>query len=167
MLRVARVALSNRELLAVLFYVTGGVVRGATRIQKTVFLLQQELGVGSFAFVPSKYGPWSKELADALHELESSGVLNIRGEETDTGAVTVYRADKSFLDEGRAKFRGLQKRDPILAMKLYRHTRIYASLPLTYLLAYVYRRYPEYTTASEIAERVSEWQRMYGLTSRG
>jgi len=167
MLRVARVALSNRELLAILFYVAGGVVRGATRIQKTVFLLQQELGVGSFTFVPSKYGPWSKELADALHELESSGVLNIRGEETAMGAVTVYRADKSFLDEGREKFRELQKRDPILAIKLSRYARIYASLPLTYLLAYVYRRYPEYTTTSEIAELVNEWQRMYGLTSRG
>lgn len=159
--------LSNRELLAVLFYVVGGVVRGATRIQKTVFLLQQELGVGSFAFVPSKYGPWSKELADALHELESLGMLYIDREETAEGSVTVYRADKRFLDEGRAKFRELLKLNTALAIKLYRYTRIYTSLPLTYLLAYIYRKYPEYTIRSIVAEHVEKWRRMYSLISKG
>jgi len=161
------VALSNRELLAILFHVVGGVVRGATRIQKTVFLLQQELGIGSFAFLPSKYGPWSKDLADALHELESLGMLHISREETAEGTVTVYRADKRLLDEGHTKFRQLLKLDPALAIKLYRYARICASLPLTYLLAYVYKKYPEYTVRSIIAERVEEWQRMHHLISRG
>jgi len=161
------VALSNHELLAILFHVVGGVVRGATRIQKIVFLLQQELGIGSFTFAPSKYGPWSRDLADVLHELESLGMLHIVREETVERTVTVYRADKRFLDEGHTKFRQLLKLDPALAIKLYRYAQIYTSLPLTYLLAYVYKKYPEYTVRSVIAEHVEEWQRMYRLISRG
>jgi len=164
---VLKVPLTNRELLAVLFYVVGGVVRGATRIQKTVFLLQQELDIGSFTFVPSKYGPWSKDLADALHELESLGMLHIVREETAEGSVTVYRADKRFLDEGRAKFRELLKLNTVLAIKLYRYARIYTLLPLTYLLAYIYRKYPEYTIRSMVAEHVEKWRRMYSLSSEG
>jgi len=165
---MVKVSLSNRELLAVLFYVVEGVVRGATRIQKTVFLIQQELGIGSFTFAPAKYGPWSSDLADALHELESLGLLHIDREETAEGAVvTVCRADKRLLDEGHTKFRQLLKLDTALAIKLYRYARVYTLLPLTHLLVYVYKKYPEYTVRSVIAERIGEWQRMYHLISRG
>jgi len=104
-----------------LFYVVGGVVRGATRIQKTVFLIQLELGIGSFTFAPSKYGSWSRDLADALHGLGSLGLLHIVREETAEGVVVkVCRADKRLLDEGHTKFRQLLKLDPALAIKLYR-----------------------------------------------
>lgn len=62
-------------------------------------------------------------------------MLHIAGEETVEGAVTVYRADKRLIDEGYARFRQLLKQDPALAIELYRYVRVYASLPLTYLLA--------------------------------
>jgi len=149
-----KMTLFGRDLLSVLFYVASGVVRGTIRLQKTVFLLQQELGVGSFAFSPSKYGPWSKDLADALRELESLGLLHVSKEETAEGTVTVYRADKRLLDEGHAKFRELLMLDPALAVKLYRYARICTSLPLTYLLAYVYKNYPEYVLRRAIQKVV-------------
>jgi len=140
--RAPRCALSGRDLLAVLFYAAGGAVWGATRIQLAVFLLQEELGVGGFAFAPSRSGPRSKGLADALRDLESSGALSARWEETGAGRVAVYRASRGFLDEGRARLGELRKRDPLLAARLCRLARIFASLRLDILLALARRRCP-------------------------
>jgi len=60
---------TGSELLRLLFYVTGGTVEGTTRLQKIVFLVQKELGLGGFRFIASKYGPWSKELENLVQEL--------------------------------------------------------------------------------------------------
>ena len=49
--------LSKLETLAVILYLTGGTIRGLTRLHKVAFLIQQEIGIGRFNFKPSKYGP--------------------------------------------------------------------------------------------------------------
>ena len=42
-------------------------------MQKMVFLVQKELGIGGFKFTASKYGPWSKELEELVLELAKRG----------------------------------------------------------------------------------------------
>ncbi len=154
------------ELLALLFYVAGGVIEGATRLQKIVFLVQKELGLGGFRFTASKYGPWSKELEDLVQELIRRGKLTVEEhepKESQERPAKVYKASKSLIEQGKEAFRGLLRSNPTLALMLYTRVRAYATLPITYLLAYLYRKYPEYTTQSIIRERVREWQKHYGL----
>lgn len=159
---------AGSELLALLFYVTGGTIEGATRLQKIVFLVQKELGLGSFGFIASKYGPWSKELEDLVQELIRRGELRVEEyepEEFQEHSVKVYKASKSLVEQGKDVFRGLLQRNPALALMLYTRVRAYATLPITYILAYLYKEYPEYTMQSIIRERVKEWQKHYGLYS--
>ena len=154
------------EVLALIFYVAGGVVEGATRLQKTVFLVQRELGLGGFRFKASRYGPWSEELEEAIQELVERGFLSVeerRPRGLQERPAKVYKAGSHLMEQGREAFKELLRRDPALALRLYMKIRAYSALPITYLLAYVYKKYPEYTTGSIIKERVREWQRYYGL----
>jgi len=163
--------MTGAELLALLFYITGGTISGVTRLQKIVFLVQQELGLGNFNFTASKYGPWSKELGDLVRQLTESGALEVDerkpGETLFQRPIKVYRAGTSLMERGKGIFKHLLSSNSPLALKLYARIRAYASLPITYLLAYVYRKYPEYTTQSIIRERVKEWQELYGLRTTG
>ena len=157
------------EFLALLFYVIGGSIEGATRLQKIVFLVQKELGLGGFRFIASKYGPWSKELEDLLQELIRQGRITIKEHESrefQERPVKVYKASESLVEQGKEAFRSLIQSNPTLALMFYTKVRAYATLPITYLLAYLYKKYPEYTTQSIIKERVKEWQKHYGLHSR-
>lgn len=43
-------------------YCAGGVIRGMTRLQKILFLVQQEIGLSNFDFKPYKFGPFSPEV---------------------------------------------------------------------------------------------------------
>lgn len=162
--------LTRNELLFVVFYIARGVVEGATRLQKVVFLLQEELGLGGFIYEASRYGPWSKELEDLLQELVRRGEIVV--EERSSGQIQerltkIYRASDHIVKRGRDIFNKLYQSNPILALRLYIKARNYLSLPITYLLAYVYKKYPEYTIQNIIKERVKEWQKFYSLGFRG
>ena len=75
----------------------------------------------------------------------------------------VYKANEPFIEKGREIFRSLLRSNPALALMLHKKVRVYATLPITYLLAYVYKKYPEYTVQSIIMERVRKWQKHYKL----
>ncbi|MEM2671959.1 MAG: hypothetical protein QXI64_10920 [Sulfolobales archaeon] len=143
--------LAGVELLSLLFYISGGVVEGATRLQKIVFLVQSRLGIGGFRFEASKYGPWLRELEETLKMLARRGELvveeRVAGELQDRPA-KVYTASRSFVEKGEEIFRSLFRTNPALALKLRTMVRVYITLPITYLLAYVYREYPEYRIRS-------------------
>jgi uncharacterized protein YwgA len=65
------------DLLALVFYLYGGRIKGVTRLNKIVFLLQEEFGLNGYNFSASKYGPWSGELADSIDGLEKEGLIKI------------------------------------------------------------------------------------------
>ncbi|WP_054857671.1 hypothetical protein [Vulcanisaeta sp. JCM 16159] len=54
----------------------GGQLRGATRLQKIAFLLVMEAGVKGIAFEPGKYGPYSRDIEDAVRRLSDEGLIN-------------------------------------------------------------------------------------------
>jgi uncharacterized protein YwgA len=72
--------LNDEELISAIFYLAGGRVRGSTRLQKVVFLVERVLGLGGLRFEPWRYGPWSRELEELLKELEGRGLLKVRAE---------------------------------------------------------------------------------------
>lgn len=157
-------------------------IQGTTRLQKLLFLIEREANIRAsegedFQFTPWKFGPVSKELYDDLEKLENLGLL----ESDPVSASSPTELDEyglSFSDlmgeeesqarevseEKRYKLskQGLRwvqehvdtKKDKDTLDKIKRIKAKYGALSLQDLLHYVYTKYPDMTTASEIKSRV-------------
>lgn len=136
--------------LALLYTESRSAVDGATRFQKLVFLSQEETELpDDYPFHAANYGPYSYDLDDNLKLFRDRGLIerNIRtnaiGNEkhvftlTTTGIQTVQRMLKKPQYE-----------------PLFEHAteikRRFNERPLDELLRYVYAKYPEYTTETEL-----------------
>jgi uncharacterized phage-associated protein len=157
----------------------GEPIQGTTRLQKLLFLMEHEAKLkpskgDDFDFTAWKFGPVSKELYDDLEKLENLGLLE---------SEPVSEPSKTELDEYGLSFDDLmgeeesQSRDSF-EEKRYRlsakglqwvrdrelHTEAfdkikrikekYGALSLQDLLHYVYTKFPDMTTASEIKGKV-------------
>jgi hypothetical protein len=61
-------------------------------------------------------------------------------------------ASGALLERGRRVFKSLRARDRLLAAELLRRVRSYCSVPITYLLAYVCKKYPSCVASSVARE---------------
>jgi len=61
-------------------------------------------------------------------------------------------ASGALLERGRRVFKSLRARDRLLAAELLRRVRSYSSVPITYLLAYVCKKYPSCVASSVARE---------------
>jgi len=167
-------------------------VGGITRLQKFLFLLQQEGGVSpsgdGFEFTAYKAGPYSSKLYDDIEFLENLGYLESEAvaEATDAeaaevdvldfdqligdgsddpqepssdafGAADAYEERKFLLtDRGRERMKKLleNKEYAPVVDSIRRVKSKYGRYSLNDLLYYVYTKYPEMTTESEIKEKV-------------
>lgn len=157
-------------------------VQGTTRLQKLLFLLENEAGLRAtvgqdFDFTPWKFGPVSKELYDDLEKLENLGLLESdpisAASPTELNEYGLSFDDLMQDEEAEARenseekrYRltpeGLrwiqrhvdQKKDKEVLDKIRRIKAKYGALSLQDLLHYVYTKFPEMTTASEIKSRV-------------
>jgi len=148
---------------------------GVTRLEKLLFLLEHEFQIeselsDSFDFEPYHYGPYSKQVYDAVdllrslklllveqHEVRSGldlGELNESLDRTDLGAGSEYVEQQiSLTDSGKAVAQVLSRRlseqgkEALTAVK-----DRYGAMPLRQLLRYVYEKYENYTVASRIKE---------------
>ncbi|ACP37428.1 conserved conjugative plasmid protein [Sulfolobus islandicus M.14.25] len=121
----------------------------ATRIQKTVFLVEKELKLDlGYNFIPFYFGPFSKELQDDIYKLSELGYVKIREEPVEdliSGVIVGFKKiyeinvtfDLSSLDKNFVDF---------VTEKL--------KMPLNSLLKYVYMKYPEYTVNSLIRDKI-------------
>ncbi len=135
-----------------------------------------------YRFVPYKLGPFAPEIYSDLELLISAGLVRAVALEPDgtpvlstdartirqllelnSGIATAERLDSARLvleltTEGRALARHLYelalRRQPGIETGLKIIKAQFGSLPLATLLRYVYTRYPEYTTRSEIVEKI-------------
>ena len=161
-------------------------VSGITRLQKLLFLLDQEQEVrpeGGFDFEPYKAGPYSPKLYDDLELLENLGLIKSEAtaESTITETTDIRRvsfedlmggfdemnisppkADSfeerrfTLTDKGRLRVEALLE-NPEYSSKVdgIRHVKSkYSRYSLRDLLRYVYRKYPDMTTESEIINEV-------------
>jgi len=137
-----------------LLYVDGGrQVDGITRLQKLVFLAQQEKldeYENGYDFAPYKYGPYSEELTHALEIFEDRGYINKNVETTRNGN---EKYTYSLTDEGRKIVKkgllggGGNKRLFEAAEEVKdAHNRE----PIERVLRYVYNKYPSFAEQSEL-----------------
>jgi uncharacterized protein YwgA len=157
-------------------------IQGTTRLQKLLFLLEREADVRAsegedFQFTPWKFGPVSKELYDDLEKLENLGLLetdpvsasspteldeyglsfnDLMGEEESQAREISEEKRYKLSKEG---LRWVQrhidaKKDKETIDSIRRIKAKYGALSLQDLLHYVYTKYPDMTSASEIKSRV-------------
>jgi uncharacterized protein YwgA/predicted transcriptional regulator len=129
-----------------------GEVRSRTRLEKLVFILQEELGfdfISSYSFLPNKIGPYSAELVLDAKEL---GTLNIIEEEEVIHPTYnadgrdfvqyVYRISPEAEDMAKGIYDAMESnaRAKIAALKKYN------DMPLKDLLNYVHDKWPKLKT---------------------
>lgn len=152
-----------------------GRVNGITRLEKLLYLVERETSVAEgvaaeqLKFKAYKYGPFSKDVYEAVELLEESGLLVeqrvVDGQTIDsmedisvTGAVEVDEyVERRFVltDNGRLVADHLARHHPSIVKQLTTIKDRYAGRSLSGLIRYVYKSYPESAEQSTIAHRFS------------
>ncbi len=149
-------------ILALLAY-GRGVIRGVTRLQKALFILdrlEEKYGVDFVPanFEPREYGPYSREVAQALDKLKNQGLVKVKYEDSGLEEPTVIiEASEEALSRGKKVLKKLERFNSWDDVE----TRMSFALgaPLLELLWYVYDLWPEYTENSLIRRRLRFWKR--------
>lgn len=135
-----------------------------------------------YRFQPYRLGPFSAEVYDDIELLAQAGILS--RQDVDPSGMPVIQVDTavaagidrlnhnlaemerlnalstlvSLTERGRrfaqALAESVSRNNPALLATLQALKAVWVDRPLTELLGYVYRRYPEYTTESEIIDRL-------------
>ena len=151
---------------------TEGEIRGITRLEKLLFLATQEEGIDKvvedpFEFKPYHYGPYSKEIYEAVELLEELGLLiddryldDDKLDEAEELALAVADeegVERRFMltQDGEKVADLLATRRPEVLDKLSDVKRRYGSLGLRRLIRYVYSKYPQYAEQSIIRESMT------------
>ncbi|MFD1687530.1 hypothetical protein [Halobellus litoreus] len=143
--------MSQKSLLPLAFlYAQGSSVDGATRFQKLVFLAQREGGLESkYDFHAEKFGPYSYDLADDLKYFIESGYVERKVETNEVGH---ERHTFRLTDEGYKVARKMAQKnryEPIFDIVNEVKSK-FNDWNLEELLRYVYRKYPELATATDL-----------------
>lgn len=76
-------------------------IRGRTRLQKIVFLLEEQGINFGYEFKPYLYGPYSEDLKDNINMLTEFGLVEEESEEIEFDGVVFDRYGYSLSEEGR------------------------------------------------------------------
>lgn len=135
------VKLNRKELLLYLL-AKARIVKGKTRIQKLVFLLQKEKGLPlGYTFYPYQQGPLSFELIEDINSLISNGLVIERIYQTVHGPRYDYSLSKIGQKYVRSVIeRNLSHREKQKVQGIINQWNI---KELGKLLDYVHRKYPE------------------------
>lgn len=157
----------------------GEPVRGITRLQKMLFLLVQETEIGKkfdekLSFQAYRYGPFSSELYDSIDFLKEMELVETKQQKYDALTQKIeeieYEEDYEFVEEesesdtievfelgnvGRAMAEDIfEELDENQKNELEDIKKVVNSLPYLELIRFVYKKYPEYATVSEIKEKI-------------
>lgn len=129
-------------------------IDGRTRIMKGVFLTekkaQEELGAeSSIPFIADKYGPFSKEVLQALDTLGNQGLIEVQ-ERDDSKSADRYMLTDEGIDVARLYWEELSDEEQELFSWVKRR---HIAQSLNRLLSFVYKRYPHMTSESEVREK--------------
>jgi len=139
--------------------------------------LKEKTDEDNFNFIPFKMGPWSSEVYDEVDFLESLGLINKDSNEKQSPADEAHNDelfDSMILDKyqkeslvfsderteifkltekGKKKAKQIWDRLPKEEQeKIISVKKKFNTMNLKQFLRYVYKKHPEYTTASEIKE---------------
>ena len=142
-------------------------VDGITRLQKLLFLLQEETEFTELyenveiEFKPYKYGPFSEQVYDELELLINMGAIEeVEADDADrvrTSTDSRSHANKRFLvtERGETIAEDVNRAlDSDVQEEFEQVVEEYLDMELEDLLRYVYSQYPDYTTESEIKEDI-------------
>jgi uncharacterized protein YwgA len=148
---------TTKKLVLLVLGLADGHIDTDTRMQKLAFLVNQE--VFNWAkFEADKFGVYSKELMKAVDELEKEGKLVYVWD--DDGVSRYYLTEKGK-QEVKKLLEQLKEENEDKLRKAMEIIQRHKDDPIPYLLAYVYKYYPEYNKKSIIKEKVNEWIRYY------
>lgn len=147
-------------ILALLAY-NSGRLDGATRLQKGLFLVKMEVeGAVPAEYQPGDYGPYSRDVTDAVRRLEESGLVDeTRGSWGDEAPARVFILTEAGEKKAKEVLKKLKESDEW--EKIEDYFRIAAREPLMRLLVLVYNWYPEYAKVSKIRRKVDYWTRKF------
>lgn len=125
-------------------------IDGATRFQKLIFLAQEETELPEkYTFRPDRFGPFSPSLRSDLEALVEEGYIN---RSTRRNRYGQPRIEYGLTDKGYNLMRDLvQKMDNTRGLDIVQGIkRRYNNEPLPDLLRYVYGKYDDYMTVTEL-----------------
>jgi uncharacterized protein YwgA/DNA-binding HxlR family transcriptional regulator len=136
-----------------------GEIRGTTRMMKLLFMLRYDFGLSKgsfFKFTPWIYGPFSDQVVEDLKQLETESFIVKRVarygiRETKEGKnLYVYTLTDLGKTTANELTSNLEKKEIGAIQKL----RLFNNMPLENLIAYVYRKHPQFITRSIILEKI-------------
>ncbi|MDE0268959.1 MAG: hypothetical protein OXI96_07990 [Acidimicrobiaceae bacterium] len=147
-------------------------IEGITRLEKFLFLIEQECDYQShieerFHFEAYNYGPYSKEVYEAVDILKEAGLIEEfrkltdsvldSAEEllySDTTTEISYERQFSLTENGRTIANYLANQHPKLQKRISNLKDEYGDLTLQDLIFHVYTRYPDYAKNSVIRDKI-------------
>lgn len=149
-------------------------IEGITRLEKLVFLLQEETPVGELisedpGFEPYNFGPFSKKVYEAIDLLRMAGLVTESSSSASTPddlweseeVVGVESSDPyatrniSLTEDGKRYYAALVADLPTGTDNIVaRFKQRFATIPLRQLVRYVYERYPKMTEQSIIKDDI-------------
>jgi DNA-binding HxlR family transcriptional regulator len=143
----------NEKILLFMMYRLGNIIKGTTRIEKLPFILKHELGVDlKYHYIPMEYGPYSVELLEEIGLLENKGYITIQ-----SNIVTVKDKDEEkeverrmycLTSKGLKKAQEVSKKISAEIQEAINKLDNYNKMPLSDLLDFVHKKYPEYRKRS-------------------
>ena len=151
-----------------------GWFHGITRMEKIIFLLQQERDLDRWikddkpAFTAYKLGPYSQEIYTAVEFLNTYNLIEdttFVGESRLDVLEETIALDAEHLQYSERRFRLtsrgrkaadilMERSDESIVGDMRDYYREFGGIPLPRLLRYVYRKYPQFTGESIIKESV-------------
>ncbi|KXB07319.1 hypothetical protein AKJ52_00485 [candidate division MSBL1 archaeon SCGC-AAA382C18] len=142
--------LKKKLLPLALIYTGGEAIEGRTRLQKMIFLAQQDMedSVETYDYEPYDYGPFSKELYDDIDDLVDEGIIKEQKEKLDDGRIKYFY---EMSEEGQEIIESKMDNNKDfhdLKEKMEDIKSTYNKKNLRDLLNEVYSRYPKYAEES-------------------
>ena len=145
-------------------------INGVTRMEKLLFLADKEADIAALViepleFIPYNFGPYSKQVYEAVDILEEAQLLSEERnldangldslEEADATADETDYVERRFLltDKGKAVSELLGGQHADVVQKLSEIKNRYAAMSLRELIRYVYTKYPPLAEKSLIRDQ--------------
>ncbi|MCQ3813017.1 MAG: hypothetical protein KTU85_01155 [Acidimicrobiia bacterium] len=149
-------------------------INGITRLEKLLFLIGKECEHNTairepFGFIAYHYGPYSREVYEAVELLEEAELVREDRAFTDSDLdraeellysdmTTEISYERQFLltEKGKIIAEYLAKSHPLVQEEIKRIKDQYAGLTLQNLIFHVYSQYPDYSEQSIIRNKIMQ-----------
>lgn len=143
--------------LSLLYEADNHQIQGRTRMQKLVFLTQQRLsddGLHPYRYIAYDYGPFSKDLLDALEEYDEKGLIDRRTERTwDGSRKYIYQLTAKGKRNFETNLRESEDAEKIEQIRATSDEVVgeFNKMSVSKLLDYVYDEYPSFAENSVLS----------------